>query len=339
VALAEVEQLRRGVDERGGGPAGDEERVGDDVFEERDVGLDAADAEFAQGAAHAVEGDLVAVSAGDDLHEHRVVERRDDGAGETGGAVETDSEAAGRAVGLDASVVGHEFVFGILGGDAALEGETVARDVGLLRHADLGRMQRVALGDEDLGAHEIEAGDDLGDGMLNLDTRIHLDEELVAVEIVEEFDGAGVVVADLAGDADRGGAKGVDDIAGEAETRGDLDDLLVAALDGAVALVEMDDVAVFVAEDLDLDVFGARDVFFEEDGGVAEGAAGLGLGLVEEIGEIGGLVDDAHAATAAAEGGFDDEGKADFFGDFEGLGAVADGLLGAGEDGDFDFLG
>ena len=176
--------------------------------------------------------------------------------------------------------------------------------------------------------------------MLNLDTRIHLDEEpLVAVEIIEEFDGAGVVVADLAGDADGGGAKGVHDIARQAETRGDLDDLLVAALHGAVALVEMDYVTVFVAEDLDLDVFGARDVFFEEDGGVAEGAAGLGLGLVEEIGEIGGFVDDAHAATAAAEGGFDDEGKADLFGDFEGLGAVADGFLGAGEDGDFDFLG
>jgi len=39
----------------------------------------------------------------------------------------------------------------------------------------------------------------------------------------------------------------------------------VAALDGAVALVEMDDVAVLVAEHLHLDVLGARDVFLEED--------------------------------------------------------------------------
>jgi hypothetical protein len=42
----------------------------------------------------------------------------------------------------------------------------------------------------------------------------------------------------------------------------------------------VDHVPVLVAEDLDLDVFGAGDVFLEEDGGVAEGAAGLGLGLV-----------------------------------------------------------
>jgi hypothetical protein len=38
-------------------------------------------------------------------------------------------------------------------------------------------VEGVALRDEDLGADEIEAGDDLGDGVLDLDARVHLDEE------------------------------------------------------------------------------------------------------------------------------------------------------------------
>jgi hypothetical protein len=42
---------------------------------------------------------------------------------------------------------------------------------------------------------------------------------------------------------------------------GFLDELLVAALDGAVALAEVDDRAVPVAEDLDLDVAGASTYF------------------------------------------------------------------------------
>jgi hypothetical protein len=149
-------------------------------------------------------------------------------------------------------------------------------------------VQRVALRDQDLGADEVEAGDDLGDGVLDLDARVHLDEEpLVAVEVVEELDRAGVVVADLLGHARGGLAKLRTILFGAAEARRDLDDLLVAALHRAVALVQVDDVAVLVAEDLHLDVFGAGDVFLEEDGRIAEGAAGLALRLVEQVREIG----------------------------------------------------
>jgi hypothetical protein len=42
----------------------------------------------------------------------------------------------------------------------------------------------------------------------------------------------------------------------QAVGRRDLDDLLVPPLDGAVALVQVDDVAVVVCQDLDLDVTG-----------------------------------------------------------------------------------
>ena len=57
-ARVEVEQFRRGVNQRGGRRAGAEDGVVDDVFEEGNVGLDAADAEFAQRAVHALQGDV-----------------------------------------------------------------------------------------------------------------------------------------------------------------------------------------------------------------------------------------------------------------------------------------
>ena len=54
----------------------------------------------------------------------------------------------------------------------------------------------VPLRDLDLAADEIDAGDHFGDGVLHLDARVHLDEEpLSGVGIDEKLDGAGVVVA------------------------------------------------------------------------------------------------------------------------------------------------
>ncbi len=49
----------------------------------------------------------------------------------------------------------------------------------------------------DLLAHEIDAGHHLGDRMLDLDAGVHLDEIELAV-LVEELDGAGAVIAELA---------------------------------------------------------------------------------------------------------------------------------------------
>ena len=309
----------------------------DDVFEERDVRLDAADTEFAEDAARAVERDVVGVAAGDALHEQRVVERRDHRAGEAHRAVEAHAEAAGRAIREQPAVVGDELVFRILRRDAALDRVAVARHLVLRRHADLRRMQRVALRDQDLRADEVEAGDHLGDRVLNLDTRVHLDEEpLVAVEIVEEFDRAGVVVADLARHAGRGLAQLGHDFFREPVARRNLDHLLVPALHGAVALVEMDDIAVLVAEDLHLDVLRAGNVFFEKHRRIAERATGLRLRFIEQAGEIGSLLDDAHAAAAAAEGRLDDERKADRLRRLQRFLAIGDRLLGARQHGHVD---
>ena len=75
----------------------------------------------------------------------------------------------------------------------------------------------------------------------------------------------------------------------------------------------MQDIAMLVGEDLDFDVLGATDEFFQENGTVAEGAQGLGLSFFEQGFEVFFLAHHTHATTATAEGSFDDQWEADFF--------------------------
>jgi hypothetical protein len=81
-----------------------------------------------------------------------------------------------------------------------------------------------------------------------------------------------------------------------------LDDLLVAALDGAVTLEEVDHVAVLVAEHLDLDVARPDDGLLDVDRVVAERAQGLAARALERGPELFCAVHEAHALAAAAGG-------------------------------------
>jgi hypothetical protein len=339
-ALAEFEKLRLRIDEFGVRLAGTEGFVGDDVFEERDVRFHAADAELAEGAIHALAGHREIAAHGGELHEHGIIERRDDRTGIARGGVEAHAETGGGAVVEDAAVVRGEVFLRILGGDAALDGEAVARDVFLRRKGDLFVEKCMTLRDEDLGADEVDAGDAFRDRMLDLDARVHLDEEpVVLIHVVEELDGAGVVVADAVGEFHGGVAKLFPDDRIEVHRGGDFDDFLVAALDGAIALVEVDDVAVLVAEDLHLDVLGSLDVAFEENGRVAEGVLRLGAGFREQAGELRWFFNHPHATPAATESRLDDEGETDLVRDRQGHVGIGDRLLGAGQDGDVEFVG
>ena len=112
----------------------------------------------------------------------------------------------------------------------------------------------------------------LGHRVLDLDARIDLDEiELAGVGVLQELDGARV-------DDSRRRAPICERVSAELarcrvvekHRRRALDDLLVAPLHGAVALVQVHEVAVRVAEDLHLDVPRAPHELFEVDLVVAE---------------------------------------------------------------------
>ncbi len=164
-----------------------------------------------------------------------------------------------------------------------------------------------ALGDADLEGDEVQAEDGLGDGVFHLEAGVHLQEVRPPVGRDEELHGARAPVGDGArggrGGLVEGGAQG----AGQAGRRGLLDDLLVAALKGAVAGAERPDGAVGVGEDLDLDVPAALDVGLGEDLAVTEGRARLGGRGVQLGLQAVQVADHAHAAAAAARGGLEQQ--------------------------------
>src|SRR5436190_1980660 len=96
-----------------------------------------------------------------------------------------------------------------------------------------------------------------------------------------------------------GGGRGAQ-VAVDRRRRALLDQLLVVALHGAVALAEVDGAAVAIGEDLDLDVAAALDQLLEVDPVAAERRARFGLGLGVGGGDLGGAARDPHAAPAAA---------------------------------------
>src|SRR5690606_11789394 len=168
--------------------------------------------------------------------------------------------------------------------------------------------------DAKLLEHEIEASDHLGDRMLDLQAGVHLDEVELAI-LVEELDGARAAILEF---LHRVGDRRADllPLLGIEGRRGRLlENLLVAALEGAVTLPEVDGIAPTVAEDLDLDVPRMCEILLDIDAVVAE--RGLCLRACRSEGDLeillrtGGL----HAAPAPARRGPDEYRKAHGLGD------------------------
>ena len=187
-------------------------------------------------------------------------------------------------------------------------------------------------GHADLLGHEVDARHHLGDGVLDLEAGVHLEEEELAV-LEEELDGAGVDVAARLGDLDRGLAHRLADLGGERRRRALLDELLVAALGRAVALGDPHAVAVGVGDDLHLDVAGPGEVPLDVALVAAEALERLALGRLERLGGLVGGLHDPHAAPAAAVGGLDGDGPAELLAEGHDLGGVGEELGGAGHAG------
>src|SRR5207302_206247 len=134
----------------------------------------------------------------------------------------------------DVTEARQEPLLGVLRGQAALNRPAAHGDV-FLRQA-----QHFAGRDTQLRLNQVDAGYELGYGMLDLDARIDLDEVEIARRVVEEkLDRAGVLVRGLAHHGDSGGAQalargGVDHGRGRF-----FDDLLAAALQRALALAQV----------------------------------------------------------------------------------------------------
>src|SRR4051812_27232062 len=147
--------------------------------------------------------------------------------------------------------------------------------------------------------------------MFDLQTRVHLEEEELFV-LIDELDGAGVVVTDGLGRLDCGLAHGLLDTGGHAVGGSFLDELLMSSLRRAIPRADPHDVAVLVADDLHLDVTRPCEIALEIDLVPTEEGLRLALGAVHRLLHVRFGAHHLHATAAAAIGGFDSQGVAVF---------------------------
>ena len=251
------------------------------------------------------------------LPSERIVEGRDLVAAEQV-RVHPDARPARRVIALDAAGAGPELVLGILGVDPELD------RVAAQRHVGLAEAERLAGGDADLGGHHVEPGQHLGHRMLDLDPAVDLDEVEGARRVDEELERADVLVA--GGDDGPQGALREIGPGGVGQGRRGrlLEDLLVPALDRAVALAHVDAVPVAVDRDLDLDVPVLVEPLLEVERIVAERGLGLGAADAHRGLELARRPDHAHALAAAARRRLDEHRIADPLGLAEGVHLVAE---------------
>ena len=168
---------------------------------------------------------------------------------------------------------GEEACLGAFGVHPRLEG--MARQLELR----LRLRQRLACRHPELPLDEVHARHHLGDGVLDLQPGVHLHEvEGGRIRRVrDELDRPRALVVDRLRGAHRRHAELLAQRLVDPGRRCLFENLLVASLDGAVALEEVDRPAVLVAEHLHLDVPRRRQVALDEKPVVSEGGGRLAL--------------------------------------------------------------
>ena len=152
----------------------------------------------------------------------------------------------------------------IFGVDAAFD------RVSARRHPVVCQRDLLPARDSQLFLHEIDAPHHLGDRMLDLQARVHLEEVELPIGSHQHFDGSGGVVIDCSGRADCRFAESsaqrlIDDSRWTL-----LHDFLMPALQRAFALADVDDRSVAIAQDLNFDVAWGGDEFLGIDRAIAE---------------------------------------------------------------------
>ena len=190
-------------------------------------------------------------------------------------------------------------------------------------------VEQPARGEAELLPHQVDARDLLGDRVLDLQARVHLEERDRPVGADEELARARTGIADLAEDRLRRFVEEAVLLLGEEGRGGLFDELLVPALQRAVAGGDHDDVARGIRQALRLDVPGLVEVLLDEALAAPEGADRLSCRGVEHLGDLVELAGHLESAPAAAVRGLDGDRQAELLGERDDLVGAGDGARGA----------
>ncbi len=284
-----------------GHAAGGELKIGTEAAQIVEIGLDPRDRGGAERPAQSVERRFAIRAHGDDLGEQRIVERRHLGSVRD---PRFDACIGGKARPGHEARRGPKIPRRILRIDPSLDRHP-ARRAGVERQVLAGRLPHHPL-------DEVDPQHLLGDPVLDLQPRIHFEEEkLPAVGVVDVLDRARRLIRDGLAQADRRLMQAAANV-GRQPGRGCLlDDLLMAPLGRTIALAQGDDPARPVAEYLHFDVPGAPDVPFQKCTAAAEVLRRQPLDGGERAAEFRFAVDQLHADAAAARGALQHDRIAD----------------------------
>src|SRR3954466_1823746 len=177
--------------------------------------------------------------------------------------------------------------------DAAFDGMTTEIDILLSEWQFLARRHR------DLGFHNIYPGDHLGDRMFYLYASIHLYEKKFSF-FIEKLERAGAAVTDLAAGIGTALSYSESLLRWNEWSRGFLNDLLMASLHRAIAVTEVNGIAMLIGKHLDLDVSGSFQEFFHVHGCIPDRGFGFLPCHRHCINQRGLGMYNSHTAPAAA---------------------------------------
>ncbi len=178
-------------------------------------------------------------------------------------------------------------------------------------HVLLADRQRLAARDAQLQFDQVQPGDRLGDGMLDLQTGVHFHEIERAARIEQEFQRARAFVTERLDGGDRHCPHLRTQFRRHCRRRRLLDQLLMAPLHRAIALAEVNGVAVCIPEHLDLDVARIFNGALQDHRGIAERGLGFRARAAQRIRKGRFVRYQPHAVAAATGDRLDHHGKAD----------------------------
>src|SRR3546814_12164719 len=111
---------------------------------------------------------------------------------------------------------------------------------------------------------DVCSSDLFGDRMFDLQARVHLHEEELTACIQQKLHGTGTDITDGLSRAHGGFAHGTTQLRGQARGGGFFHHFLMPTLDRAITLIEVQEVAVLISQNMDLHVQWREQVFFKQ---------------------------------------------------------------------------